>query len=228
MITTCTNDPIARLEDVDPLPVPDRSRWVGSRRIFLVTAALVLAVAGAVVFSRSSGPAFHDDDTGPVRTNTDTVTSLPVEVGQVFTFGGIILKNYTDEPATLEGIRFEPPLGAAMSLVDLQVAGDDRNVGLVGSAAEFPPARIPAEALRPFEGAVVPRRSDDPKGRGLEVLVGLRVNVQGEFGFRHAVIDYRIGGRRHSVRVNDGFIACAPVDAFPPGCHLTTFFGERE
>ena len=79
-----------------------------------------------------------------------------------------------------------------------------------------------------FEGAVVPRRSDDPNGRGLEVLMGLRVNAQGQFGFRHAVVDYRIGGRRHSVRVNDGFIACAPVDAFPPGCHLTTFFGERE
>ena len=228
MIATGAVDPIATLEDVDPLPVPDRSRWVGSRRIIFIVVPLVLAVAGSLVFDRLTGPVFHDDDSGPVRTDSNTITSLPVEVGQVFTFGGIILKNYTNDPATLESIRFEPPLGSAVTLVDLKVAGDDRNVGLVGSAVEYPPTRIPTEALLPFKGAVVPRRSEDPKGRGLELFMGLRVNVQGEFGFRHTVLDYRIGGRLHSVRLNDGFITCAPVDAFPPGCHLATFFNEKE
>ena len=219
-------DSIATLEIVDPLPSTGRSRGAGSRRTFLIGAAVLVAVVGGLVISRLSGPAVHDFQSGPVKTDTDTITSLPVEVGQVFTFGGIVLKNYTDDPAALESIRFEPPLGSAMTLVDLKVAGDDRNVGLVGSSVEFPPERIPAKAVRSFEGAVVPSRPDDPGKRGVEVLMGLRVNQPGEFGFRHVVVEYRTGGKEHRVRLNDGFIACAPIQAYPPGCHLDTFFKE--
>lgn len=222
------SDPIATLEHVDPLPVSGRNGWLGKRRILvIVTAALVLAVAGAMVLSRSSGPAFHDYDSGPVNTDSDTITSLPVEVGQVFTFGGIVLKNSTENPAVLESIRIDPPLGPEMTLVDVRVAGRDRRVGYVGSAVEFPPNRIPAQAVRPFQGAVVPARPDDPEVRGVEVLMGLRVNRSGEFGFRHVIVDYRIGGEQHRVRLNDGFIACAPARDYPPGCHLGTFFEKK-
>ena len=189
--------------------------------------AVAIAVAGTLVFNRLSGPALHDFESGPVKSDTDTINSLPVEVGQVFTFGGIILKNFTNDPAILEGARFEPPLGSAMTLVDLKVAGTDRNVGMVGTAVEFPPARIPAQAVRPFKGAVVPGRPDDPYSRGVEVLMGLRVNVPGEFGFRHVIVEYRIRGERHGVRLNDGFIACAPVQDYSH-CNIDTFFDEKK
>jgi hypothetical protein len=226
-MASCATDPIGTLQNVDPPLSTGRSRGVGSRRIVLIVAALVVAVAGGMVVSRVSGPAFHDFESGPVKTDTDTITSLPVEVGQVFTFGGIVLKNYTDHQATLESIRFEPPLGSGMTLVDLKVAGDDRNVGLVGSSVEFPPELIPAKALRSFEGAVVPSRPDDPGKRGVELLMGLRVNKPGEFGFRHVVVEYRTSGKSHRVRLNDGFIACAPIQDFPH-CHYDTFFDEKE
>jgi hypothetical protein len=57
--------------------------------------------------------------------------------------------------------------------------------------------------------------------------MGLRANGPGEFGFRHVIVEYRIGGERHRVRLNDGFIACAPVQAYPH-CNIDTFFDEKE
>jgi hypothetical protein len=227
-MTVCATDPIDTLENMDPVPNSGQSRWGGGRRIFFIVAALVVAVAGALVFSRSSDPGVHDFESGPVKSDTDTITSFPVEIGQVFTYGGIVLKNFTDVPATLESVSFEPPLGSAMTLVDLKVAGDDRNVGYVGTSVEFPPARIPAKAVRTFKGAIVPVRPDPPfRSTGVEVLMGLRVNVPGEFGFRHVIVEYRIRGERHRVRLNDGFIACAPVKDYPH-CNTATFFDEKE
>lgn len=218
------SNPIATLENVDRLPVPSRRRPIGKRRILLVAMVVLIAVGGPVLLDRRSGRAFHDYDSGPVKTGSDTVTSLPVEVGQVFTFGGIVLKNSSQQPAVLEDIRIDPPLDAGMALVEMMVAGADRKVGYVGSAVEFPPTRIPAEVVRPWQGALVPGRPDDPQGRGLEILMGLRMDHPGEFGFRHVVVDYRIGGRQHRVRLNDSFIACAPARDYPPGCHFQTFF----
>lgn len=78
---------------------------------------------------------------------------------------------------------------------------------MVGSDHGFPPPGIPAEALRPLSGAVVPPRHEDPDW-GVEVLLGFKLNRPGQFGFHHALIDYRIGGKRHRIRVNDGFFIC--------------------
>jgi hypothetical protein len=218
------SNPIDTLDNVEPVSVPIRRRWLRNRRIVAALILVMVGAGGAVVLYRSSGRAFHDYDSGPVKTASDTITSLPVEVGQVFTFGGIVLKNSSEHAAVLDDIRMDPPLDPGMTLVDVKVAGAARKVGYVGSAIEFPPARIPAEAVQPWQGAAVPGRLDDPEGRGLEILMGLRVNRPGEFGFRHVVVDYRIGGKQHRVRLNDSFIACAPARDYPPGCHFQTFF----
>jgi hypothetical protein len=169
----------------------------------------------------------HAYDRGPVRTESDTITTLPSEIGQVVTFGGIVLRNRSSKPALLERIRIDPPLGPEMSLVDVKVAGGDRRIGYVGSAVEYPPHGIPAQAIRPFDGAVVPPRQDDPEGRGVEILMGLRVNRPGEFGFRHAIVDYRIGGKRHRVKLNDGWIGCAPRATYQH-CRSDEAFFEPE
>ncbi len=222
------DNPIATLDRVDPPPVsPGQNGWFGKRRVVLVAVVVSIAVGGAALAGQWSGRAVHDYDSGPVQTGSETVTSLPVEVGQVFTFGGIVLKNTGDQPALVENIRIDPPLDPGMTLVDLKVAGAGRNVGYVGSAAEFPPKRIPAQAMRPWRGAIVPGRPDDPGWRGLEIVMGLKVNHPGEFGFRHVVVDYRVGGKQHRVRLSDSFIACAPARDYPPGCHLETFFDKK-
>jgi len=221
---------LGTLPIVEPPVVPAETGRVEGRRIvrFAVAAAVMGGVAlGLVVMQRSSGRAMHAYDRGPVRTESDTITGLPSEIGQVVTFGSIVLRNTSSKPAILERIRIDPPLGPEMSLVDVKVAGADRRIGCVCSAAEFPPHGIPAQAFKPFDGAVVPPRQDDPEGLGVEIFMGLRVNTTGEFGFRHAIVDYRIGGKRHRVKLNDGWIGCAPRAAYRH-CRSDAAFFEAE
>jgi hypothetical protein len=222
-------DAIGTLPVVEPPAVPAETRRPGARRIRRIAAAAVLGcvAVGLVVVQRSTGPAMHAYDRGPVRTESDTITSLPSELDQVVTFGSIVLRNSSSKPAVLERIRIEPPLGPEMTLVDLKVAGRDRRIGCVCSAAEYPPQGIPAEAIKPFQGAVVPPRQDDPEGVGVEILMGLRVNRPGEFGFRHAIVDYRIGGKRHRVKLNDGWVGCAPRATYEH-CRSDEAFFEPE
>jgi hypothetical protein len=73
---------------------------------------LVLGLGGAgVIYQRSTGRAFHDYDSGPVRTESNTTTGMPAEIGQIVTFGGIVLENFSHRAAVLESIRIDPPLG---------------------------------------------------------------------------------------------------------------------
>jgi hypothetical protein len=221
---------IGTLPVVEPPAPLDQPRRPGARRIqrlVLAAAATGGVVLGLVVVQRSTGRAVHAYDRGPVKTESDTITSLPSELGQVVTFGSIVLRNSSSKPAVLERIRVEPPLGQEMTLVDLKVAGSDRRIGCVCSAAEYPPSGIPAQAIKPFPGAVVPPRQDDPEGHGVEILMGLRVNRPGEFGFRHAIVDYRIGGKRHRVKLNDGWIGCAPRATYQH-CRSDEAFFEPE
>lgn len=199
--------PVASLRGVDAPPHPGRIKRAGGLRLAAV-AALVLAVGAAgVAYKRSTERAMHDYDGGPVRTESDTTTSIRVDVGQIVTFGGIILRNFTDKSAVLEEIRIDPPLDSGMTLVDVKVAGKERGIGMIGTDRGFPPSGVPLEALRPLRGAIVPPRDEDPEW-GVEVMMGFRLDRPGQFGFHHALIDYRIGNKRHRVRASDGFFIC--------------------
>lgn len=54
---------------------------------------------------------------------------LADELGQVFTFGGIVVTNRSKSPVVIEDIRVVPPLEDGMKIVELQVAGPERRVG---------------------------------------------------------------------------------------------------
>ena len=207
--------PIGSLAVVDAPPAQSWKRRFGGRWTRLLLIA-VLVTGGAVVYKRSTGRAVHDADHGPVRTGSDTTTSIHADIGQVVTFGGIIVENYSKRPAILESIRIEPPLEPAVSLVDVKVAGINRGIGQVGADVGFPPSVIRPETLQPLAGAIVPPGEHD---WGVEVLMGFRLNQPGQFGFHHALIDYRIGGKRHRVRVSDGFFICGGPD-YPANCNL--------
>lgn len=202
------------------IPPPERSwksRLGGRWTRWLLIAVLVLG--GSVVYKRSTGRAVHDADHGPVRTESDTTTSIHADIGQVVTFGGITVENFSKRPAVLEGIRIEPPLDPAVSLVDVKVAGKDRGIGMVGADVGFPPSIIRPETLRPLAGAIVPPGEHE---WGVEILMALRLNQPGQFGFHHALIDYRIGDKRHRVRARDGFVICGGPD-YPANCDLEAF-----
>lgn len=220
---------IASLASVDtPHPVPGREkRFKGRRARLLLVAVLVLALGGAAeIYRRSTGRALHGAESGPVRTQSDTTTGIVADIGEVVTFGGIILESFSNRPAVLESIRIDRPLDPGMTLVDVKVAGKERGIGMVGTDLGFPPSDMPPEALRPLPGAVVPPRNEDDKW-GVEVLMAFKLNRPGRFGFHHALVDYRIGDDRHRIRVDDGFVMCGPRRDYPQGCDIRTFT-ERE
>jgi hypothetical protein len=193
-------------------------------RLVLI-AGLVLGLgAAAVIYQHSWGRAMHDFDGGPVRTDSDTTSIVVADSGQVVTFGGIVLDNHSKHPAVLESIRIDPPLESGMTLVDVKVADKTRGIGMVGADRVFPPEGMPATALRPLPGAIVPPEQGDDRW-GVEVLMAFRLNRPGQFGFNHALVDYRIGGKRHRVRVDDGFVLCGGPD-YPQNCN-TQAFAER-
>jgi hypothetical protein len=194
-----------------------------SKKHILVLLLLVgTAMAGFMLEAvRSSRRIEHSAAHGPVTAGGGrTMTSMKVEVGQTFTFGGIVLFNSARQEAMLEGISVDPAIGPELTTVEIKAAGKDRKTGYVGTDSQFPPSLLPAQSLRPFVGTVVPGRRDDPEDAGVEVVFGLKVTQPGKYGFRHVVVDYRVGGKRHRVRLDDGFVACAPVRDFPSGCSL--------
>ena len=217
---------VGSLAAVDESPAQNWNRRSHGRptRSSLLIVLLLALVGTGVMYQRSTGRTVHDFDSGPVRTGSDTTTGIAADIGQIVTFGGIIVKNFSKRPAMLESIRIEPPLDPAVSLVDVKVAGKDRGPGMVGTDVGFPPPRIRPEALRPLRGAVVPSRQEDDQW-GVEVLMAFKLNRPGQFGFQHAVIDYRIGGKRHRIRANDGFVICGGPEY--PRCDLDAF-RERE
>lgn len=218
---------VASLRRVEAPIAPGRTRRFegGRKRLVVVGVMIVSLVGAAVVYKRSTGRAMHDYESGPVRTESDTTTSIRVEVGQVVTFGGIILESFSKKPAVLESLRFDPPLDSGMTLVDVKVAGKGRGIGMVGTDRGFPPSGMPPEALRPLPGAIVPPKHVDPEW-GVEVLMGFKLDKPGQFGFHHALIDYRIGGKRHRIRVNDGFLICGGPDY--PRCDSEAFRKLRD
>lgn len=209
---------VGSLAVVDAPPTRSWKSRLGGRWARLLLIA-VLVLGGTVIYKRSTGRAMHDADHGPVRTESDTTTGIHADIGQVVTFGGIIVENYSKRPAILESIRTEPPLEPAVSLVDVKVAGKDRGIGQVGADVGFPPSIIRPETLRPLPGAIVPPREHE---WGVEVLMAFRLNQPGQFGFHHALIDYRIGDKRHRIRVSDGFVICGGPD-YPANCDLDAF-----
>ena len=52
--------------------------------------------------------------------------------------------------------------------------------------------------------------------------MAFKLNQPGQFGFHHALIDYRIGDKRHRIRVSDGFVICGGPD-YPANCNLDAF-----
>jgi hypothetical protein len=213
-------DPLGSLDRVDAAPTSKRLLEDRRVRLFLI-AGLVLALIGvAVMYKRSTGRAVHDYDSGPVRTESDTTTGIQAEIGEIVTFGGIILDNFSNRPAVLESIRFDPPLDSGMTLVDVKVAGRDRGIGMVGADRGFPPSGMPASAIQPLPGAIVPPEQGDDRW-GVEVLMAFKLNKPGQFGFHQAIVDYRIGDKRHRIRAEDGFVICGGPEY--PRCDLDAF-----
>jgi hypothetical protein len=179
----------------------------------------------AVGYQRTYGRLVHGYDNGPIYTGSGTTTSFPVDLGQPFTYGVVTVSNRASRTAVLTDVRVKPSLPAGMQIIEVKVVGPNRRTPVIGTHEQYPPPKL-APHLRPLRGARVPPKKTPEGNSGVEIVFGLKVNRPGIFGFRHVEVDYRIGRKPYTARLEDGFVACAP-QALYEQCSSEEFFGSR-
>lgn len=192
------------------------SRRRPSRRITAALALILLIVAVVYVRSRGGG-GLHDWDDGPLHAGSVTQNSIPVDVNQPFTFGQATVNNITDKTAILDALRVVPELPGGMEIIEVAVVGPNRETALVASELAYPSPYL-VDVLRPLPGAQVPPEDTKAGEAGVEIVFGLKVTKPGVYGFPAFDLDYHIGSTDYTVRVEHGFMACAPRADFPDGC----------
>ncbi|MGH2651869.1 MAG: hypothetical protein ACRDHK_11750 [Actinomycetota bacterium] len=169
----------------------------------------------------------HDSGSGgPLDGGGGVKVGFVVNLGTPFTFGTLSMHNMGKRPLVLDAIRLRPPLAPSFRLVDVLVAQDpDRRLNSVGTKSLFPPPEADLGQLRPFKGAIVrPREENDM--RSTAVLMGLQLDKPGVVSFKQVEIDYHVGSKPYTVRVDLGFQACGPKSAYNGSCPDTGFFGS--
>lgn len=223
-----TPDGIDTVESVDPHPpIVSRGWFSGRRRIAAIVLIPALVFALVVVgYLRTYGRLVHGYDSGPVYTGSGTKTSFPVDLDQPFTYGVIVISNRSSRTAVLTDVRVKPALPQGMEIVEVTVTGPPRTTSVIGTDERYPPPRLVSH-LRPLKGAAVPPEKTPEGEAGVEVVFGLKVNRPGMFGFRQVELDYRIGRKPYTVRLEDGFVGCAPYEDYKDRCSIEKFFGSR-
>lgn len=176
------------------LPAGRRSR----RPVVIVAGVVVmaLAVGAAVVLAgQDGGRRVHAWDDGPLDGGSETITSLPVELGVPFTFGGTSFDNTSEATAVLEDVRVRPSLPEGIEIVGVGATGPDRQVATYGSHLSYPPPEL-AGALHPVPGTKVPPRTTKAGEAGIDVVFGLKVTKPGQFGFAQRPGRARVAGQR--------------------------------
>jgi len=206
----------------------------GSRRRWLVV-ALVVALAAVVIQVRSdsTGRKVHDSGSGgPLDGGeaSDTISIWSVEIGQQLTMGHLVVSNEGKNPLVLEELRLVPPLDGGLELIGAVTAQDrDRQIATVGAGRSYPPDAARVGRTRPMEGTVIPPEPDQGKrSRGTAILVGLRLAKPGAFGFDRMEVDYRVGKKPYTMRVDIGFVGCGPPVEYPARCPDLSVTGASE
>ena len=132
---------------------------------------------------------------------------MPMDVGDVGSYGAADLENHSDEPAVLEHVEFvdlTPGLRVSGPLVSRAGERPDGGVGLV---REFPPTGL-RDALHPLHGfRVLPYHSfaDD-----VRVVVGVSPLRKGKLSFRRLKLYYHVEDKRYVTTFDMGVRVCAP------------------
>jgi hypothetical protein len=223
-MTTCVAD-IVNMVQPDPTAVR-RRRWFQRRPVRVTIVVVAILLVAVVGYLRAYGRLVHDYDSGPLTGGSSTKTSFPVEIGQPFTYGVIVVSNQSRSTARLTDLRVKPALPAGMEIVALQVVGPNRTTIGIGTDDRYPPPELVGH-LRPFKGTRVPPE-DSPGGKGgVEVIFGFKINRAGMFGFEKVEIDYKIGTKPYTLVLEDGFVGCAPYADYKDTCSIETFFGSE-
>jgi hypothetical protein len=194
------------------------------RRLIVAMVVVVsLAILAIQVRSDGAGRKVHDSGSGgPLDGGeaSDTISIWSVEIGQQLTMGHLVVFNEGEKPLVLEDLRVVPPLKGGMELIGVVTAQDrDRRAASIGAGRSYPPDATGVGRTRPLAGTVVPPEPRQGKpSRGTAILVGLRLTQPGAYGFDRMEIDYRVGKKPYTMRVDIGFVGCAPPAEYPARC----------
>lgn len=199
------------------------------RRLVVAAAFIVMAVVGTVVFwpDGSSGD-------GPVEDGGEgLVMASLVDVGQVVSFGHIMLSNYGKEPAVIERVRVVGATGP-LELLGVQARPIPNPRGQFLNQYGFPPTGYPGRPLK--EENVVPVASTlteagTPEER-LQLVIGVRATTPGVARAQGVEVAYKVGKVRYQEIFLNEFYLCAPraeyrtEEGCPPG-ELENQFDDR-
>jgi hypothetical protein len=200
----------------------------------LVAGFLVIAVLIALAMAArpaGGGRTVHDSGSGgPLDGGeaSDTVSIWALEIGQPVTMGHLVVSNTDKKPLVLEGLRLLPALTEGIEFIGAVTAQDpDRKAASIGAGRSYPPDESDVGRTRPLEGTVIPpeTRQGGPN-RGTAILVGLRLTKPGAFGFDRMEVDYRVGEKAYTMRVDIGFVGCGPPAEYPKECPDSVSEGE--
>lgn len=180
---------------------------VDRRRLLLAS----VVAAGIAVTGTAALPWSRDTyDNGPFG-NADAAYgwSTGAERGEVFTDGLHVLQNMGDRPVRLLGVSFEDG-EPGLILAGAKVAGLDRTIGSYQQLPSFPPAAPPDVDFGPLaelEGYVIPPGKEYAT-RGVELLLGVRKEVDGRATRRALLITYEVDGDRKVARMVGALAVC--------------------
>lgn len=186
--------------------------------VAFISAAIVALVFLALVSPGPFRPGRRSG--GPLQSDGDALVGQSVEVGGTVTFGAITVHNEGAKSAVLERVRFVPGLPDGLTLLGIQVAADpEREINSVGTDLGYPPMGEALDELKtlwPFEGFRVPPRSTPEGERGAPLLMGFRLESGGVASFRRVDLDYHVGRKRYTAKINVGYVVCVPEPTTTP------------
>ena len=184
----------------------------------------ILAGGVALAWPDGGGRKLHSwrGGKGPLWGGSMTFVGIAVETGQPFTYGAAHVSNLTDETAVLEAVRVRPPLPDGLEIVGIGATGPNRKVITVNATPEYPDPDT-KDALHALPGTEVPPAATKAGKAGIDLVFGLKVTKPGFFGFAQIDLDYRVGDKPYTVRLDHGVYACPPASAYPEGCQGQAF-----
>lgn len=198
---------------------PARRRPSGRQDVALATLAVLAALGAAVALRPDHGRKLHSwrEGKGPLGGGSSTMVGLAVDLDAPFTYGAAGVENVTDDTAVLEAVRVRPPLPDGIEVVGTGATGPNRNVPTVNNSRKWPADSI-KDALHPLAGTEVPPRATKAGRAGIDLVFGLKVTKPGYWGFAQVDLDYRVGNKEYTVRLDHGVYVCAPMASYPNGC----------
>lgn len=168
-----------------------------TRRLALALALLV-ALAGLVLFATFGGGRGGYEPGGPLASDRETRVTTHARPGSAITWGTVLPTNPTDLDIVIESIVPSEPV-SGLTVLGLGVS--DPRQGAVGTADRYPPGGITPLAVA---GAVMtPRDGPSPF---VQVVVGIRLDDPNEGRIAGLRIRYATDGRRYETVLHDELV----------------------